>query len=1344
MPSNEYDDMFAQYEKEYSLPEGYLSRTAEIESGYDPAAKNPKSSATGLFQFIKPTADEYKVDPLDPESSTDGAARLGRDNADILRKTLGREPSAGELYLAHQQGGTGAAKILSDPKVKAVDVVGEEAVKLNGGNVDMTAGEFAKLWTSKFPEAPNEHLPKMPKYVSQEELSEREADEMVFNELLKGNILGLEPEDIEDAYDAGLLTDQQVDTYIAYKEHPVWFTLDDMAGSVTKGVLEGVDGTVNALLNEPWNTLMPGTALDVGKLNISSLVMDPHTGAGNFVRIISQFAVPYTGASKAVNATNTAARMMQASRLGHLEHSAPKVYHFFKSVFGNTIAGGIADYTAFNPHDHRISDMLEEWGALPEFLEFMTTDDSDPTPIARLKGVLEGAIVGNVLDTALMGIKALKRVAFTKCGGEAEKVAAELVDNSDKLRETMETVVEREAVSADPAKSLKSGEGVTENVESGAAQGVEKSGGPLKSPVDGADAAKREAQAHRILNAMGNDSTPVFHEDLIARMEKDGGSADKFLKLLYRETDELMAKTRKSQSNRVTEAKATGELKTLAKMTGKPMEYAKKVFTDMENMTARVRTLNRFFVTYTEQTNNLVKEAMTTGDFRQKLRSLEHIKNMQELQLMVYGVRAESGRLLQHFNMKWQKGRFDFDALKLEELGPIKDAAEDQIDEVLKAFSLAKNPVDKMARARNFGRFRTMRGLLEFVQLNLLWSPATHIRNFASQSLMLGWKSLHRGIGGVMHTMTTGDIRHLHDAGHWYLGMAHGLADSFRGLPTAVKEGGSILFNKSRTFDEYMKDPRIGNFYKSLVSGDPIIDPMTKVMDTNGNVVEGSLESALKKIPVLGKPMSAIFRSPFNFLTAADDAFKTVAYNGEVYSRMYREGVKQNLKDAGMVNWMKQTGTEKMPRSIHEEATHVMRELTFQLDTEGAAKHLERAMNSSRFGLGFRILAMPFYRIMVNMLKFSKDNTVLGLTSKRVWHELSQGGVQMWETMSRIATGTSMLAVGAYLYGTGAITGRKPKDQREAWDNAGVQEYSFWTGKRWVSYASMEPLATWLAVAADLSAAWETAGLYVNGHDEVKLEDAIGAFALAITEPTVNKTFMQSTKELFTLISDYERMNVAKYGKRQLEKFVPATTLWNWHQRNLGGDEHQHTLGKNFEGVDGLLEVAYKNFDSGKLAPKRHSIYGTKVEKEPAAFMTSLNAKTPEQDPVALEMLQIGCNIKPPSDKVTMNGVEYKMSNQEYDKFQELISQLPVQGILEQAIRNPNYQGIGHDDTKAKILTRIVTNIRSAARKQFQAKNPHITQEIVAKVRRNADAILGIETLQDPTAQLYHFMELMQ
>jgi hypothetical protein len=152
---------FTTLEAENGLPQGYLERTAFLESGGDPLAQNPESSAGGLFQFIDDTAKDYGVkDRFDPVQATDGAVDVAVDNMRTLTAALGREPTGAELYLAHQQGGGGARALLSNTSANVVDALAPlykgdreraaRAVRLNKGNVNMTAGEFASLWLDRF------------------------------------------------------------------------------------------------------------------------------------------------------------------------------------------------------------------------------------------------------------------------------------------------------------------------------------------------------------------------------------------------------------------------------------------------------------------------------------------------------------------------------------------------------------------------------------------------------------------------------------------------------------------------------------------------------------------------------------------------------------------------------------------------------------------------------------------------------------------------------------------------------------------------------------------------------------------------------------------------------------------------------------------------------------------------------------------------------------------------------------------------------------------------------------------------------------------------------------------
>jgi len=147
----QYAGLFRAKEEQYGLPQGYLNKTAGIESTYNANAKPNQAGAAGLFQFIPRTANEYGLkNRYDPEASTDAAARYAVSNKNYLRNYLGRDPTAGELYLAHQQGPNGALRLITNPNAPAGSVVSPQAIAQNGGDPRAPASQFVGMWTNKF------------------------------------------------------------------------------------------------------------------------------------------------------------------------------------------------------------------------------------------------------------------------------------------------------------------------------------------------------------------------------------------------------------------------------------------------------------------------------------------------------------------------------------------------------------------------------------------------------------------------------------------------------------------------------------------------------------------------------------------------------------------------------------------------------------------------------------------------------------------------------------------------------------------------------------------------------------------------------------------------------------------------------------------------------------------------------------------------------------------------------------------------------------------------------------------------------------------------------------------
>jgi hypothetical protein len=215
---------------------GYLVKTAARESANNPLARAGTSSAAGLFQFVDQTwmatlkqygakhgyggfADliekgsdgRFRVDnagarravmnlKLDPQASALMAGELTADHADYLRARVGREPTGGELYIAHFLGPQGSARLIeaarSQPGASAASLFPDAAsanrsIFYSQGRANSVAEVYANL-TRSGPQA----LPQTPaqteptgylQYVSSRS-EDRRANQRALIEMILGDL----------------------------------------------------------------------------------------------------------------------------------------------------------------------------------------------------------------------------------------------------------------------------------------------------------------------------------------------------------------------------------------------------------------------------------------------------------------------------------------------------------------------------------------------------------------------------------------------------------------------------------------------------------------------------------------------------------------------------------------------------------------------------------------------------------------------------------------------------------------------------------------------------------------------------------------------------------------------------------------------------------------------------------------------------------------------------------------------------------------------------------------------------------------------------------------------------
>ena len=98
-PAAPYSELFSAAGARHGVSPALLTAVARAESGFNPSAQSP-AGAQGLMQFMPATARSLGVDPWNPTSAVDGAARLLKENMSRFGST--------ELALAAYNAGPGA------------------------------------------------------------------------------------------------------------------------------------------------------------------------------------------------------------------------------------------------------------------------------------------------------------------------------------------------------------------------------------------------------------------------------------------------------------------------------------------------------------------------------------------------------------------------------------------------------------------------------------------------------------------------------------------------------------------------------------------------------------------------------------------------------------------------------------------------------------------------------------------------------------------------------------------------------------------------------------------------------------------------------------------------------------------------------------------------------------------------------------------------------------------------------------------------------------------------------------------------------------------------------------
>ena len=294
------------------------------------------------------------------------------------------------------------------------------------------------------------------------------------------------------------------------------------------------------------------------------------------------------------------------------------------------------------------------------------------------------------------------------------------------------------------------------------------------------------------------------------------------------------------------------------------------------------------------------------------------------------------------------------------------------------------------------------------------------------------------------------------------------------------------------------------------------------------------------------------------------------------------------------------------------------------------------------------------------------------------------------ELMPRQVIGASVFAMVGTMYQEDNLTGSLPRtaSERQRWKDTGKKPYSIKIGDTWMEYNRIEPLATPLAMAADL---FDFTKDYLDD-DDINTEEGmefVQDMLYAVKSNLTSKTFLEGFHALTEVIIDPNIDTGSALLETAARPFTPAITA------NIA--KAMDTYERQTESVLERLQARIPIFR--EQLPKKYGVYGGPQETDITKALLNIGFSSEDNlSPLQKHITDIEWNKGGIVNK--FQGV--KLSSEDVAELREINAQV-LTPILEAVIKEPEYQALS-DSKKKKILDSRVRKARLRVGKQFAYK----------------------------------------
>lgn len=435
--------------------------------------------------------------------------------------------------------------------------------------------------------------------------------------------------------------------------------------------------------------------------------------------------------------------------------------------------------------------------------------------------------------------------------------------------------------------------------------------------------------------------------------------------------------------------------------------------------------------------------------------------------------------------------------------------------------------------------FKAPFNLLQRIYINgILSGPQTWFKIFVGNNVNLGLNTfdlfsagIGRGMAGLAARVggwpTAEEGATISDAYAHFHGVISGGADALRVAGRVLKTG--------QTMDD------LGRATEDFGHGKIATGPGAILPELRDSYFGGIARLVGQAVDLPGRIIGSI-----------DDFTKTLGYRGyvtmmnlkEVRTRIQAGTLRPGDAEQTMQELMQNPSPE-----VQQAGEAWAHRMTFQSPwPEGGAGEAFQAVLAKAPALKF---IFPFMRTATNIFKQSLvERTPLAMFSARLRNQIAAGGFEGDLAKARIATGTAIGSMVAWMAIHDRITGDAPKDPkaRQEWEMDGRTPYSIRftdpiTGKdTWRNIQWFEPMSTIAGVVADIV----QVNSYIHHTDDAasmmpedqRMQDATAHVMASIIQNTGNKTFMQGASQFAEMYNDPQRA-FAMWGDQMGAAMVP-------------------------------------------------------------------------------------------------------------------------------------------------------------------------------------------------------------